>query len=247
MYKEAKDRWLSAVKSLDAARLGLAFAGLERAGTVPSLGPNLAAALARLGQPTEASQAFEEDLGRGLLDELAARQDKRLKANERRRIRELTAELERLDKLAESTPKNLDRAERAKRFEELNRQRDFASIALGEFQTILAQEYGALAGRVATLQEIQGASPADAALIAWIDIPPAGPNAADPDGEHWGVVVRSKGIPTWVAIAGTGKNGLWTKEDTAPREPDQVGAPKPATRRLARLAAPARQSPRPAP
>ncbi len=33
----------------------------------------LAAVLARLGQPAEAWQALEEDLGRGLLDELAAR------------------------------------------------------------------------------------------------------------------------------------------------------------------------------
>ena len=43
---------------------------------------------------------------------------------------------------------------------------------------------------------------------------PLGPNAADPDGEHWGVVVRSRGIPAWVSIAGTGPDGLWTKDDT---------------------------------
>ena len=40
--------------------------------------PRLAAVLARLGQPAEAWQPLEEDLGRGLLDELAARQDRRL-------------------------------------------------------------------------------------------------------------------------------------------------------------------------
>jgi tetratricopeptide (TPR) repeat protein len=213
-YNVAKDRWQSAVKSLDAARLRIAFAGLERGGIVPSPRPNLAAVLARLGQPADAWLALEEDLGRGLSDELAARQDRRLAANERDRIRELTAELERLDKLVESTPKNLDQAERAKRFEELKRQRDQASIALGEFQTKLLEEHGALAGRVASLNEIQAALPADTALVAWVDIPPVGPNAADPDGEHWGVVVRSKGIPTWVAITGTGKGGLWTADDT---------------------------------
>jgi hypothetical protein len=213
-YKEAKDRWLSAVKSREAARLRLAFAGLERGGAVGSERLFLAAVLARLGQPAEAWQALEEDLGRGLLDELAARQDKRLSANERDRIRVLTAELERLDKLVESIPKDLDEAGRAKRFEELKRQRELASIALGEFQTKLDQGYGALAGQVAKLEEIQAALPADAALVAWIDIPTVGPNASDPDGEHWGVVVRSKGIPTWVAIAGTGKSGLWTADDT---------------------------------
>ena len=102
--------------------------------------PALAAVLARLGQPAEAWQALEEDLGRGLLDELAAREDQRLAPAERARLRELTAELERLDKLVESTPKDLDQAERAKRFEELKRQRELASIALGEFQTKLVQE-----------------------------------------------------------------------------------------------------------
>ena len=203
------------MKSLDTARLRVAFTGLERAGgTKESMRPALAAVLARLGQPAEAWQTLEEDLGRGLLDELAARQDRRLAPAERARLRELTAELERLDRLVETTPKGLDQAERAKRFEDLKRQRELASIALGEFQTKLVQDHGALAGQVARLNEIQAALPADAALVAWVDIPPAGPNAADPDGEHWGVVVRSRGIPAWVAIAGTGPDGLWTKDDT---------------------------------
>jgi tetratricopeptide (TPR) repeat protein len=212
-YDEARNQWRSAARSLDAARLKLAFAGLERAGTAPSVRPELAGVLARFGQRSSAWQTIEEDLGRGLLDELAARKDKRLTADERDRVRELTAELERLDRLAESTPRDIDRAERAKRFEGLTHQRERTSIALGEFQTKLDQKYGALAGRVAGLDEIQAALPADAALIAWIDIPPVGPNAADPDGENWGVVVRSQGVPAWIAIDGTGDGGLWTKSD----------------------------------
>jgi tetratricopeptide (TPR) repeat protein len=213
-YADAKKRLMSAVKSLDAARLQAAFTGLERAGAEKSVRPAYAAVLARLGQPREAWRSLEEDLGRGLLDELAARKDTRLTASERDRIRQLTAELERLDRVAESTPKDLDQTERAKRFEDLKRQRDLASIALGEFQTKLVQEHGERPGRVARLEEIQGVLRADAALVDWIDIPAAGPNAADPDGEHWGVVVRSNAIPTWVAIAGTGKDGLWTTDDT---------------------------------
>jgi CHAT domain-containing protein/tetratricopeptide (TPR) repeat protein len=213
-YTEARDRWLAAVKSQDAARLQTAFTGLERAGTRGSGRPYLAAVLARLGQPAEAWQTLEEDLGRGLLDELAARQDRRLAPGERARLRELTAALERLDKLVETTPQGLDQAERAKRFEDLKRQRELASIALGEFHTKLVKAYGPLAGRVASLPEIQAALPADAALLAWVDIPPAGPNAADPDGEHWGVVIRARGIPAWAPIAGTDPKGLWTKDDT---------------------------------
>ncbi len=212
-YLEARDQWLRGVKSLDSARLAAAFTGLERAGTRRFTRAALAAVLARLGQPAEAWQRLEEDLGRGLLDELAARQDQRLTPAQRARLRELTAELERLDKLVETTPKNLDEAERDRRFEDLKRQRVLASIALGEFQTKLVADYGPLAGQVATLNEIQAGLPADAALVAWVDINPVGPNAADPDGEHWGVVVRSRGIPGWIAIAGTGPNGLWTKDD----------------------------------
>ncbi len=213
-YVEAKDQWLRAVKSLDAARLRVAFAGLERGGTVESERADLAAVLARLGQPALAWQSLEEDLGRGLLDELAARQDRRLAPAERARLRELTAELERLDGLVDARPRGLDRAARAKRFEALKQQRELASIALGEFQSKLVENHGALAGQVAKLDEIQAALPADAALVAWVDIPPHGPNAVDPDGEHWGVVVRARGIPSWIAIPGTGAHGLWTSADT---------------------------------
>ena len=165
---------MSAVKSLDAGALLAAFTGLERAGAAKPVRPALAAVLARLGQPSQASQALEDDLGRGLLDELAARQDRRLTAAERARVRELTSELEKLDKVVESTPKGLDEAQRAKRFEDLKHQRELASIALGEFQTKLVAVHKALAGQVATLSEIQAALPSDAALVAWVDVSPAG-------------------------------------------------------------------------
>jgi len=214
-YVAARGRWKSAVKSLDAARLRVAFTGLERAGAEKPVRSALAAVLARLGQRAEAWQSLEEDLGRGLLDELAARQERRLAPAERARLHELIAALERLDKLAETTPKELDKAERAKRFDDLKRQRELTSIALGEFQTKLVQDHGPLAGQVAKLNEIQAALPGDAALIAWVDLSPWGPDAADPDGEHWGVAVRPRGIPAWVPIAGTGPDGLWTKDDTA--------------------------------
>jgi CHAT domain-containing protein len=202
------------VKGLDAARLRVAFTGLERAGAETPARLALAAVLARLSQPAGAWQALEEDLGRGLLDELAARRDARLTHAERDRLHDLTAALEQLDRLVEITPQGRDKAERAKQFEDLKRRRELASIALDEFQSKLVQAHDPLAGQVASLDEIQAALPSDAALVVWVDIAPAGPNAADPDGEHWGVVVRPRGIPTWVAIAGTGKDGLWTKDDT---------------------------------
>jgi tetratricopeptide (TPR) repeat protein len=213
-YLEARDRWLSAVKSLDKVRLRVAFTGLERTGrTKESVHPSLAAVLARLGQPIEAWQALEEDLGRGLLDELTARQVDWLAPAEQSRLRELTNAVESLDRLLETTPEDLNLAERAKQFEELRRQRALAGIALGELQTKLARDHGDLEGHVASLGEIQAALPADAALVAWVDILPIGPNAADPDGEHWGMVLRSRGVPAWVPIVGTGPDRLWSRDD----------------------------------
>jgi tetratricopeptide (TPR) repeat protein len=213
-YSEARERLLAAVMSQDAARLRVAFTGLGRAGATRSIRPALAAMLARLGQPADAWQSLEADLGRGLLDELAARQDRRLSPGDRARLRELTTQLESLDRFAESAPQGLDQAARATRFEELKRERDLVSIAQGEFQAKLVQQYGPLAGESAGLPAVQAALPADAALIAWVDIGPVGPNATDPGGDHWGVVLRAKGIPTWVRIPGEGAMGLWTDDDT---------------------------------
>jgi CHAT domain-containing protein/tetratricopeptide (TPR) repeat protein len=213
-YEEARDQWNAAATSQDAARLQVAFAGLGRISSAKSARPALAALLARLGRPEEAWQSLEKDLGRGLLDELAARQDRRLTQGDRARLHELTNALERVDKLMEAATKVLDHGERAKRLDELKHERELASIALGEFQSKLFKDYGPIAGQVATLSEVQSALAPEAALVAWIDIPPAGPNAADPDGEHWGVVVRARGAPNWVAIQGTGTKGRWTPEDT---------------------------------
>ncbi len=213
-YAEAREQWLTAANGRDAARLRIAFTGLERAGVEEWIRPPLAALQARLGEPGEAWQTLEEDLGRGLLDDLAARQDRRLAPADQARLHELTAELDRLDTLMEATPDKLDQAARAKRFEELKHRRDLASIALGEYLSRLMHDQGRRAGRVALLDEIQAALPADAALVAWVDVPPLGPAAAVPDGEHWGVVVRSRDVPSWIAMPGTGPDRRWTEDDT---------------------------------
>jgi tetratricopeptide (TPR) repeat protein len=214
-YAEAQERWQSAARSEDQSRLGIAFSGLGRVSKKRKARPSLAAVTARFGQFARAWQYLEEDLGRGLLDELAAREDRRLSEGERTKLRELTRELEHLDNLIEASSKTLEKGERAKRFEELKRKRELASIALGEFQSRLAEKYGASAGKVAQLGEIQSALPADAALITWVDVAPLGPNPVDPDGDHWSVIVRPRGTPVWVSLKGTGPGGFWTKDDDA--------------------------------
>jgi hypothetical protein len=41
-----------------------------------------------------------------------------------------------------------------------------------------------------------------------------GPTAADPGGEHWGAVLRSRGTPVWTRLPGTGNGHEWTQADT---------------------------------
>ena len=132
---------------------------------------------------------------------------------ERDRLDELTRELERLDRLINVPPRGLDKADRANQFKELLHKRVVASLELDEFQAKLAGVHGALEGKVAELSEIQAALPAKSALITWVDILPLGPNDKDLDGEHWGVVVRSRGVPIWISIEGTGPHELWSQDD----------------------------------
>ncbi len=140
-YAEAQGLWLSGARSLDTARLRIAFAGLERTGRVKSPRAALAAVLGRLNRPDEAWQALEEDLGRGLLDELAARRDPRLTAAEQDRLLELTVELVRLERLMETTPAGVDKGEHQKQFEDLRHRHKEASIELGGFKAKLDGKY----------------------------------------------------------------------------------------------------------
>jgi hypothetical protein len=214
-YAEARDYWIPAARGFGTARLGTAFTGLERAAaSKDSPLIHLAAVLARLGEPAGAWQWLEEGMGRGLLDELDARRDTRLTPQERATLGERLAELERLDRLFEAPMDKVVQARRSEQLEDLRGKRDRAQIALGEVRSQLARKYGARAGRVATLPEIQSALPADAALVAWVDQRGFGPKSADPNGDRWGVVIRSRGTPSWARLPGSGKYQQWTDEDS---------------------------------
>src|SRR5262249_59685751 len=159
-----------APRSWAAPRRAAASPGRARATATIQTDPlvALAAVLARLGEPGEAWRRLEEHLGRGLLDELAARRDQRLSPQERDQLGQLVVELEQLDRLFEAPMPKLDQAERVRRLEELRRRRDRAQIALGDLRSRLAASYGPSAGRVAGLSNIQAAPPADAALVACV-------------------------------------------------------------------------------
>jgi tetratricopeptide (TPR) repeat protein len=207
-HTEALATWLPAARAFETVRLQVAFAGMERSTWSTKNSPlkRVASAAARLQKYTTAWQWLERHLGRGLLDELASRSERLLSADERQ---ELDATRNRLAQLDQTLWEGLPSEKR----DRLIQDRTEASIRLGELQTQLAAKYGSAAGKVASLEEIQAVLEEDRAVIAWLDLAPLGPRAADPDGEHWGIVLRRHGPPVWVDLPGSGPDGRWTKED----------------------------------
>jgi CHAT domain-containing protein len=84
---------------------------------------------------------------------------------------------------------------------------------LAAFTQQLEKRYGAIAGQVFERARIQKELPQDAALIAWLDIP-GQPNAADPNGEHWAILLRPSGTPLCLRLSGSGDNNTWSDSDT---------------------------------
>jgi CHAT domain-containing protein/tetratricopeptide (TPR) repeat protein len=190
----------AAVRSFEIARRRISFSGLDRAGRADEISPYpaLAAVAARAGKPEAAWQALEQNLARGLLDDLSARP---LSDDERRREQEL---LDRLDLL--------DRPVAARSAEEVRRQRDAAQAEFAAFQADLVARHGVPAGEVYTLARIQERLNDDTALLAWVDLPDE-TGRVDKKGDHWACLVRRRGEPIWVRLSGTGTNGEWTDDD----------------------------------
>jgi tetratricopeptide (TPR) repeat protein len=214
-YDDAEASWVHAADSFATARLRLAPSGLGRATKTSERSPlpSLAAVLARNGKPEAAWQRFEEGLGRGTWDDLSARL-RRPVAEQDRQAR-LVATLDRLDQLLQNclTVKNPIPQQQRQHQELLTRQRQ-AQEELDVFARSLQERYGPAGAQVFDRRRIQAALPADAALLGWIDIPPAGPRVADPNGEHWGFLLRHAGPPACTRLRGSGAGGAWTDDDT---------------------------------
>jgi CHAT domain-containing protein/Flp pilus assembly protein TadD len=210
---EAERAWTTAAAHFTAIRRQAAHTGLDRAtvGMEKSPLPRLTAALARNGKPAEAWRHLEEGLGRGLFDDLSARQNRRLSRADRQRLQELTARLQRFDKAFASLPPV--REDNAGRLAALIRQSGAAQAEYAALEAELTRKYGAAAGESYDLGRIQAQLPADAALLAWLDLPGPPPDR-DKGGEHWACVVRRKGPPAWVRLPGSGAGGAWVASDS---------------------------------
>jgi CHAT domain-containing protein/Flp pilus assembly protein TadD len=172
----------------------------------------LASTLVRNDKPDLAWQRLEEHLGRGTWDDLSARL--RRPAVEQARQIKLSNQLDRLDQQLERiiAAKEPTPEQEQQRKDLLTRRRQ-AQDELDSLTAELEKKYGPTAGQVFPRQEIQQALAPDTALIAWIDVRPAGPKAADPNGEHWAVLLRATGGPIFERMSGSGPNGLWTDGD----------------------------------
>ena len=161
----------------------------------------------------EAWDRYEQSLARGLLDDLSARQVRRISDEDRRREQQLFAQLKRLDTLAVAlAARPASDPQQVAARDKLSQERIEAQAASSAFQQHLQDAYGVAEGQVFDLERIQVQLPADAALVGWLDLG-TWPKAADPRGDHWACVVRHAGTPIWVRIEGTGPDRAWTQAD----------------------------------
>jgi tetratricopeptide (TPR) repeat protein len=213
-YAEAERTFLDAAECFARARLRLAASGLDRVTKTSEHSPllALAAVLARNGKPEEAWQRYEESLARGTWDDLSARL--RRPQAEQARQAEFVARLERLDQLIEAalTVREATPEQKKHREDLLTRRRQVQDDFIA-FARHLEKTYGPAAGQVFDRQQVQRSLPQDTALVGWVDLP-GEPKAADPDGAHWAVLLRSAGPPAWERLRGAGPRGAWTETDT---------------------------------
>ncbi|MBX3443694.1 MAG: CHAT domain-containing protein [Planctomyces sp.] len=188
------------LRSYEAARLGVAHRGLDRA-FVKSPYRLLALTRVKLGLPADAWQAAELALARGLQEELTSLSGPTISQDEADVRQRLNDELSSLQfrirgAASQRTP---DAAELA----ELHAARARAETELADLAVAIGKR------DLADLASVQRAIPEDGALLMWIDVG-AGPGGAQ---EHWGCVVRSTGDPVWERLPGTGPEGGWSDDD----------------------------------
>jgi tetratricopeptide (TPR) repeat protein len=207
-YPEALEAWRTAGQSFESARLRVAGAGLSRAAFADhSPYGALAAALARAGQANEAWEALESEFGRSLLEEFASRGYPLLSPEERQQQQVLNEQLDQIaPQVLALVTKQQPTAKEQARLKELTRKRVALESELASLAVMVARR------DILELKRLQAQLPADAALLAWVDIY-FRTGTADPNGEHWGCVVRRSGPPAWVKLPGSGPAKAWIEDD----------------------------------
>ncbi len=154
--------------------------------------------------PTEAWNAAESDLARGLNEEHRAQHSGTLSTADLKRQHELESQRTELQPrilqlVSSQTLSDTQQNELAG----LQSRRAAIERELAEFLAILSKQ------KVASLPAVQSAVPDDAALVLWLDV--SGDGGLQ---EHWACVVRRSGEPAWERLLGTGAEGAWTIADS---------------------------------
>ena len=132
-YAEAEEQAVASARDFSEIRLRAGFSGLDRATFSADLSPLpfLALLQARLGKSAEAWQSLEQDLARGLLDDLSARNTRPLSPQDKQREQKLFGKVAELSQRIELLlgRKNI-RSEQREEAEKLGRERDQAQAEL---------------------------------------------------------------------------------------------------------------------
>jgi CHAT domain-containing protein len=139
-----------------------------------------------------------------VLEEVAARQLSPLEPAERQEQADLSRQLDQLAPqilalVSRPAPTSAERG----RLTQLLEERARRESALADLSARVVRR------EIAELPAVQARLPAEAALVAWLDV-------SDNSGavqEHWACVVRREGLPRWERLPGSGTAGAWTKED----------------------------------
>jgi tetratricopeptide (TPR) repeat protein len=199
-FEEAEPLWQKGADGIEAARLRLTSSALDKASVGPQPHFGLADCRLRLKRPVDAWAAAEAGLGRGLLDDLAARTAAPPEAAAERRARERTTRLAALNQLLVPllTAEKLDKPRQGRR-DDLLKER-------AKLDEEIAREAAEVSQKaLLSLDRIQEGLPADTALVFWLDFLAAK--------GQWGCVVRRLGPPAWVQLPGSGRDKVWTDAD----------------------------------
>ncbi len=203
-YAEAGTALGQAARSYEASRLAAAARGLDRAAASVEKSPYplLAAFHACRGDAVAATGALELNLARGLLDEQALRATLLPREAEAQGVlQQALAKLQPKILALLTQPNHTEGDE--KELQALLGERRKVEQQLADLAIAVSQR------EVETLDHIRQALPADAALVAWVDVPSRGRQ------EHWVCLCRQQGLPVWERLPGSGPDGKWTDEDTS--------------------------------
>lgn len=214
-YSAAEQTWSAAARSFEAARLRVGSGGMERVRFTAMRSPliPLAACRARIGKVRPAWECLEDNLARGLLDTLSARNSRVMDSAEHDLQEKLIGRLDRIETQRKTLLDNKEETEANSAILDQNREEwEKLQAELVTFEEEMTGKYGVAAGEVFPLARIQAQLAEDTALLAWVDLE-GDPHAADPNGQHWACVVRHRGEPRWIRLPGSNKDGAWTKAD----------------------------------